>query len=105
MSADNWARCPRCVARDAADIEVRSAAVDKAYGSVSVAEFDEMREALAASRTHHDEYNSFRTFREDYEIYGAEEGEVTVSYRGGCSTCGLRLEFEHAHTLDVGGAS
>lgn len=33
-------------------------------------------------------------FREDYEIYGAEDGAVIVSYSGVCEECNLRLQFE-----------
>jgi hypothetical protein len=33
------------------------------------------------------------TFREDYEIYGAEDGTVTVTYSGSCQSCGLSLSF------------
>lgn len=40
-----------------------------------------------------------RTFREDYEIYGAETGTVTVSYRGECQRCNLLLEFETTHPI------
>ena len=29
-----------------------------------------------------------RTFREDYEFYGADEGTVTVDYSGSCQKCG-----------------
>jgi hypothetical protein len=39
------------------------------------------------------------TFREYYEIFGAETGTVGVSYSGRCDECGLRLDFEHAHEI------
>lgn len=39
------------------------------------------------------------TFREDYEIYGAEDGTVMVSYGGSCTTCHLTLDFKHEHNL------
>ena len=38
-------------------------------------------------------------FREDYEIYGAETGTVTVSYHGECQRCGLKLVFESTHPI------
>lgn len=38
---------------------------------------------------------SIRTFREDWDIYGADTGTVTISYRGGCAQCGVTCEFEH----------
>ena len=105
MSADNWDRCPRCVQTDATDLAEREAAVAAAYGSVSVDEFDRMRDELGRRRAEHDDYASFRTFREDYEIYGAEEGVVTVVYSGACRVCELALKFRHEHRIDMGGAS
>lgn len=71
MSADNWAVCPRCIG------EARS--ID--FGPI-VPEVDE---------------ELYRTFREDYEFYGADEGVVTASYSGHCRKCGLETDFEHAH--------
>jgi hypothetical protein len=101
VSADNWAICPRCVARWHTEVETEQARVDDLYGLVPVAEFDEARLALQAKKaTTHEP-----TFREDYEIYGAEDGEVVATYSGGCAACGLRLEFRHAHPLDVDGES
>lgn len=38
-------------------------------------------------------------FREDYGIYGAETGTVTVEYRGECQKCGLLLEFTAEHPI------
>lgn len=38
-------------------------------------------------------------FREDYSIYGAETGTVTVEYRGECQRCGLVLEFTSEHPI------
>jgi hypothetical protein len=100
MSADNWDKCPRCVSRNLHTIAELAGKVSEAYGSVDVETFDQMRQELSDKQAAHDDYNAFRTFREDYEIYGAEDGLVEVSYRGGCRECGLSLEFEHAHTID-----
>lgn len=33
------------------------------------------------------------TFREDYGIGGAEDGELHIDYSGECSECGLSLTF------------
>lgn len=101
MSADNWADCPRCkVIRETALVE-RERAVEDAYGKVPVAEFDAMRADLERDKS----TLADPTFREDYEIYGAEDGVVRVKYSGHCRDCNLRLKFEHEHPLDVGGAS
>lgn len=101
MSADNWADCPRCAKRREEEIAHTESQINAAYGHVPVAEFDQKRadlEKLKASRPD-------PTFREDYEIYGAEDGVVKVVYSGRCSTCGLALKFEHEHELDVEGRS
>jgi hypothetical protein len=39
------------------------------------------------------------TFREDYQIYGADEGTVHVGYSGSCEKCGLRIDFDHEHEI------
>lgn len=89
MSASNWATCPRCLARAKKAEAGQLAAVMATYGKVPVEEFDQSRAAIKPVRE-----SDHKTFREDYEITGAETGEVTVSYGGSCSACGLSLEFE-----------
>jgi hypothetical protein len=101
MSADNWTTCPRCTKAHEAAIDKREKAVADSYGKVPVEEFDRARQevdSLKATRLD-------VTFREDYEIYGAEDGEVTVAYSGRCSQCGLGVKFSHVHPLDVDGSS
>lgn len=105
MSANNWARCPRCVHRDQLEIEVMAAKVESDYGVVSVKVFDEERRLLAQRRDAHEAYDTFRTFREDYEFSGAEEGIVEVDYHGHCKVCGLTLKIGNSHPLDVNGSS
>jgi endogenous inhibitor of DNA gyrase (YacG/DUF329 family) len=41
-----------------------------------------------------EQYDS-STFREDYCFSGASEGVVTAEYRGYCTTCGLKVSFDH----------
>lgn len=95
MSANNWATCPRCLAR-AKKVEAdQLAAVMDTYGKVSLTEFDAARAAIKPVVE-----ALFKTFSENYEIYGAETGEVTVSYAGGCSVCGLSLQFENPWPIE-----
>lgn len=94
MSADNWAICPNCVTKARAAAERQRAAAVESYGNVTA---DEFQARLAAVKDVRPE--DFRTFREDYEIYGAEEGAVTVSYSGSCSTCGTSLQFTDHHAI------
>jgi len=101
MSADNWADCPRCDKNRDGLITETEVKVSESYGKVSVEEFDEMRAQLDRLR----KGVLDPTFREDYEIYGAEHGCVMVKYSGRCAECGLSLSFEHEYPLDVDGAS
>ena len=102
MSADNWAICPRCKSKrvKAADAAQRKA--DDAYGKVDVEEFDRLRsEARRMAAEAISESHDYRTFREDYEIYGAEDGEVVIRYSGGCTRCDLSLTVESEHPLPI----
>lgn len=99
MSADNWTQCPRCLNRRAMEIENKTTQVAASYGKVDVETFDRLRaecETLKADRLEDN-------FREDYEIYGAEDGTVEVRYSGKCTTCGLALTFKHSHEIDMSG--
>jgi hypothetical protein len=95
VSADNWAICPRCVARARAEHEARFQAAVDAYGTVPAEEYERLR---AEAQRPFDE-GDFQTFREDYEIYGAAEGTVVVSYSGHCSVCALGLDFKYERSL------
>lgn len=97
MSADNWAKCPRCTARHQQAIQDMRAKFAMLYGKVPIEEFEEHRDLLAAA-----ERQQLReTLREDYEIVGAADGVVEVIYGCSCETCGLESSFRYRHTLDV----
>ena len=89
MSADNWAVCPRCLYCARAKADAEREAVMALYGSIPVEEFDAKRAALEPV-----DPDTYATFREDYEFYDAELGEVHAFYKGACSTCGLSVELE-----------
>ena len=97
MSADNWAQCPRCAANRQAAVRDLIAKAAQAYGVLPISEFDKLRQSAVDLEC--ESLNS--TYRENYEISGAEDGEVVVSYRGSCARCGLSLKFEDTHPLDV----
>ena len=102
VSANNWAICPRCKADRQKAANAARLKADKAYGKVDVAEFDELRaKAAELAKQAVSDGHDYRTFREDYEIWGAEEGEIFIGYSGGCSECGLTLRVEHRHPLAV----
>lgn len=89
MSASNWAVCPRCFDQARRVFAVESAKLEETYGVVPLADFDAVRARLAPPNP-----EDFHTFREDWEFYGAERGEVTADYSGHCSKCGLGLDFK-----------
>lgn len=98
MSADNWAICPRCLARAQKAEQARRSATAASYGQVTIEEYDRMRAEIKVP-----DPESFRTFRENYEITGAAEGTVEVTYAGHCTACGLDLSFTDKHPLPLEG--
>lgn len=97
MSADNWATCPRCFKRAREDYDRKHQEVMDLYGKVTPKEFDAARAALTEPVA-----EDFETFREDYEFYGVEDWEITASYSGRCTECGLGTDFKHSVALDRG---
>lgn len=94
MSASNYAVCPRCLrrAREARAAELLK--ITESYGKVSPVEY--LKAVSAVSEVSRDDYY---TFAEYYEIYGAEDGTVTVDYGGSCTRCGLSLSFKDEHPV------
>lgn len=95
MSADNWAVCPRCRAFEQDRIARAIEDARAAYGVASPEDYEEM--TLAANVPI--DLGVLQTFREDYDIWGAEDGVVRVSYGAQCQKCGLTLKFHHDHIL------
>lgn len=95
MIVDNWAICPQCLheAEKASDERLR--AVEEGYGVIPREEW----EALRAKAEESIDPESLRTFREDWDIYGADEGVVNIHYSGGCGKCGTRAKFQYAETF------
>jgi hypothetical protein len=42
------------------------------------------------------------TFREDYDISGAESGTIHVEYRGRCYECGAHCRFQFTAPVEAG---
>lgn len=100
MSASNWAVCPACKEHRRARAAAAHQVAAEAYGTLPIEQFDRLRaEAEHAAARVEEDSDSTRTFREDYEFYGADTGTVHASYRGSCITCGLSLSFQHEHVL------
>lgn len=89
MSADNWAKCPRCADTDTAEIKELENDLRDSYGKVSLEEYENLQTQIEEAKYQIKQNSAKATFREDYEIYGAETGILTISYRGVCNMCGL----------------
>lgn len=100
MSADNWAKCPRCQKALDGTVDTLTRRLADEYGKVPVAEYTDLQNRLAEAVVK--AKAGSHTFREDYEISGAENGEVVVSYGGGCSVCGASLSFTDRHEIPGG---
>jgi hypothetical protein len=94
MSASNWEICPACLKKAVMAAAAERERVMGLYGTVSVEEFDAARAALKTV-----DPEDHRTFREDYEFYGAASGTVNASYSGACTACGLRVDFTRSETF------
>src|SRR5215471_7810926 len=94
MSASSMAVCPRCVERARQAHLAESVALATGYGVIPAQEY---MTRTAANQL--PDPNRFRTFREDYDITGADTGTVTVSYGGSCEVCDLELDFTDAHPI------
>lgn len=90
MSADNWAVCPRCLHEAGQRLEALQEHVRAQYGKVPMEEWDEISTAL----TEEVDEEKYQTFREDYEIFGAETGVLQIRYKGRCTFCGLGTEVK-----------
>lgn len=99
MSADNWTNCPRCLKEAEEAFQNHQRQVDGLYGKVPVEEFDKARAALIEDDEALCSPTAFLTFREDYKFFGAEDGVVTVRYKGECTKCKTKLEFREDHQI------
>jgi hypothetical protein len=91
MSADNWAICPQCGITEEAFRDKTNKSLTEAYGKIDARAYLELAETCNKQIA---EYEPSPTFREDYEIGTGSDGIFCVSYRGGCSECGLVHSFK-----------
>jgi hypothetical protein len=98
VSADNWAKCPRCTDSKQAEIDRLTEEMNESYSKVSVEKFMGLnKQLLAAKDAAFRAQNASETFREDYEIYGAEDGEIKIRYSGYCTECKLQVKIDVDH--------
>lgn len=101
MSADSWEKCPRCVSRAEVAWEKEAEELQDRYGTMPFGEFEGLINELRAKRSNLNKWESYRTGREDWDIYGAETGTVTIEYGFGCSVCGLSADFKQQLVLPI----
>lgn len=90
MSANNWTVCPRCKREAEQRMDALRTQVATSYGKMGAEEWLRLRDESLKKLVIAED------FREDYEIYGASEGGIEVSYRGGCQKCGLSCKFTYS---------
>jgi hypothetical protein len=89
MSADNWAICPKCLEIKNAEIADMNRSIDEQYGKISPRDYLRLikeRDDLAGEKMQY-------VFREDYQIYMQNDGELIIRYRGCCVKCGYEKMF------------
>jgi hypothetical protein len=85
MSADRWAKCPKC-------LKELNANLKSAYGKVSE---DEYLYALVQVNEQDE------TLREDYEVKTDEDGRFTVNYSCQCTICKFKFEYRYKQAVLV----
>lgn len=100
MSADNWARCPRCVQDARAEFDELVETLDREYGQMPRAEWEELQ---AAVNVGFDPLKIPATVREDWEVgldgNEPEDAVIIVSYKARCEKCGAHAETDTRLTL------
>ncbi len=93
MSANNWMKCPSCVAKADARRQRKIELARSKYGKVSESEY---RDLMKKAERH---VEIEETFREDYEIGMSVSGNYSHSYYGFCTRCGFEFEHKHSHRV------
>lgn len=95
--------CPRCSKNHREKVEKKREEVRKAYGQVSMEVWEKMRLELEKMRLGFDELQNEmtgRSFRQESDFYGPEDGVITLKYYGRCQDCGLTVRFDHTHIIE-----
>jgi hypothetical protein len=94
MGAERWSICPKCLAAEVERVEAEERRVAALYGTVPLEEYEAERDKLEPVVG-----ESFATFREDWEFTRPDSGTISVSYGGGCRTCGLGVTLTAEKTF------
>lgn len=95
MSADGWAVCPRCLKRARVKYQEGLDGVAALLAKLTEEERKIVNPSVKAVNS-----EDYRTFREDYEFYVNDDGEVEVSYSGHCQVCELGIDFEDKRQIE-----
>jgi hypothetical protein len=91
MSADNWAKCPKCQDILNKAFTSKTERIKNLYGKVSAEEYNLKVRAIEAEA----ETPINDTLREDYVICINSDGEFHVNYGGSCEVCGFHFHYQH----------
>lgn len=90
MSANNWATCPRCLAKSRDEIEKRAAQLDAQHGATpakdwmaEVRKLDDMRKPIGED------------LREDWELGVTRDGKFKVVYWCRCDKCDFAWQYRY----------
>jgi len=89
MSADGWAKCPRCMAHAEARRDLRLEALREAYGKVDIAEYQRLQGEARELEEMGD------TLREDFVQGVQENGMYGCDYHAQCQACDWEFSFRH----------
>lgn len=92
MSADNWARCPKCLADHEAKAQADISDLKKHYGKMDADEFSAKMADIKGRKQ-----KPADTLREDYEIGVDSDGVFRLNYGCSCERCG----FEYTYQTEV----
>jgi transposase-like protein len=83
VSADRWAKCPKCTKK-------LQDTLNSSYGKVSEDEYlDALRQVNEQDET----------MREDYSIWTEQDGAFKVEYSCSCSVCGFKFTYKYQQQL------
>jgi hypothetical protein len=90
MSVDNWAVCPKCLAKHESDMLSKKTEVAEAYGKVPRAEYERLSQELKEDQ----ERDPDNTLRENFEFVNDNEGTLGIIYGAQCTMCSFSCKFE-----------
>lgn len=97
MSAERWSTCPKCKADKERRVSAAREEARAMYGKVPQEEYLEAIDRFPkAESTDLDESMGWY-----YEVYGADEGEVTFDFSCQCRRCNYTFSVKHTVDMEV----